>query len=249
VDSQAGAYATGVLVLITSAAFAVTLSAYRRRDRMAWAYALITLVFVVTTVANMVERPDGLKIAGCFIAAILVVSLISRVIRAYELRATGITFDETAAGFLREAVPSGVINVIANEPNERDEQEYQAKWQEEREVNRIPDDEPMVFLEVSVADASEFEADLEIRGEERFGYQVLTVSSAAVPNSIAAICLAMRDEFGLIPHVYFDWTEGSPLIHFLRFILWGSGEVAPVTREILRRAEPDRSRRPHVHAG
>lgn len=131
----------------------------------------------------------------------------------------------------------------------RDEQEYQAKWQEEREVNRIPEDEPMVFLEVSVADASEFEADLEIRGEERFGYQVLTVSSAAVPNSIAAICLAMRDEFGLIPHVYFDWTEGSPLIHFLRFILWGSGEVAPVTREILRRAEPDRSRRPHVHAG
>jgi hypothetical protein len=125
--------------------------------------------------------------------------------------------------------------VIANEPNE---QEYRAKWREEREVNRIPEDEPTVFLEVSVADASEFEADLEIGGEERFGYKVLTVSSAAVPNSIAAICLAMRDEFGLIPHVYFDWTEGSPLIHFLRFILWGSGEVAPVTREILRRPNP-----------
>jgi len=96
---------------------------------------------------------------------------------------------------------------------------------------------------------SEFEADLEIRGEERFGYQVLTVSSTAVPTSIAAICLAMRDEFGLIPHAYFDRIEDSPLIHFLRFILWSSGEVAPVTREILRRAEPDRSRRPHVHAG
>jgi hypothetical protein len=86
-------------------------------------------------------------------------------------------------------------------------------------------------------------------GEERFGYKVLTVSSAAVPNGIAAICLAMRDKFGLIPHVYFDWTEGSPLMQFLRFILWGAGEVAPVTREILRRAEPDRSRRPHVHVG
>jgi hypothetical protein len=107
----------------------------------------------------------------------------------------------------------------------------------------------LVFAVTTVTDASEFGADLEIRGEERFGYKVLTLSSAAVPNGIAAICLAMRDEFGLIPHVYFDWTEGSPLIHFLCFTLWGSGEVAPVTREILRRAEPDRSRRPYVHAG
>jgi hypothetical protein len=64
VDAQAGAYATGVLVLITSAAFAVTLSARRRGDRMTWAYVLITLVFAVTTVANMVERPDGLKAVG-----------------------------------------------------------------------------------------------------------------------------------------------------------------------------------------
>jgi len=102
-------------------------------------------------------------------------------------------------------------------------------------VNRIPDDQPTVFLEVSVADASEFESDLEVRGEDRFGHQVLTVSSTAVANGIAAICL--------------DWTEGSPLAHFLRFILWGSGEVAPVTREVLRRDEPDRSRRPHVHVG
>ena len=210
---------------------------------------LLNLVFAATTVANMVERPDGLKIAACFIASVLIVSLVSRVLRSYELRATGVTFDETAAGFLRAAVPAGVINVIANEPNERDQREYLAKWQEEREINRVPYDQPTVFLEVSVADASEFEADLEIRGEERFGYRVLTVSSTAVANGIAAICLAMRDQFGLVPHVYFDWTEGSPLVHFLRFILWGSGEVAQVTREVLRRAEPDRSRRPHVHVG
>jgi hypothetical protein len=36
---------------------------------------------------------------------------------------------------------------------------------------------------VSVADAWEFEADLEIRGEERFGYKVLTVSSATGPRA------------------------------------------------------------------
>ena len=55
-------------------------------------------------------------------------------------------------------------------------------------VNRIPEDEPTVFLEVSVADASEFEADLEIRGEERFGYKVLTVSGTAVPKPPARAC-------------------------------------------------------------
>jgi hypothetical protein len=40
-----------------------------------------------------------------------------------------------------------------------------------------------VYLEVSVADAWEFEADLEIRVEERFGYKVLTVSSATGPRA------------------------------------------------------------------
>jgi hypothetical protein len=147
---------------------------------MAWAYAL---VFAVSTVANMVERPDGLKIAGCFIAAI-------------------------------------VIKVIANGPNERDERNIRPNGRRSGRSTGSPKTSPRCSSRCRVADASEFEADLEIRSEERFGYQVLTVSSAAVPNSIAAICLAMRDEFGLIPHGYFDWTEGSPLIHFLRFILW-----------------------------
>src|ERR1700704_4841903 len=95
---------------------------------------------------------------------------------------------------------------------------------------------------------SEFQSDLEVKGEDRFGRQVLTLSTPPFANG-AAICLAVRGPFGLVPHVYFDWTEGSPLTYFLRFILWGSGEVAPVTREVLRRAEPDRSRRPHVHVG
>jgi multisubunit Na+/H+ antiporter MnhB subunit len=126
VDSRAGAYATGVLVLITSAAFAVMLSAYRRRDRMAWAYALITLVFAVTTMANMVERPDGLKIAGCFIAAI-------------------------------------VINVIANEPNERDERNIRPNGRRSGRSTGSPKTSPRCSSRCRVADASEFEADLEIR--------------------------------------------------------------------------------------
>ncbi len=249
VDSQAGAYATGVLVLITSAAYAVTLSAWRHRNKMTWPYAVITLVFAATTVANMVERPDGLKIAGCFIASILIVSLGSRVIRSSELRATSVSFDPAATRFLRDATPAGTINIIANEPDARDQAEYREKLAEERAANRIPEQEPVLFLEVTVADASEFESELEVRGEVRFGYHVLTVRSTAVANAIAAVTLDLRDRFGLDPHVYFEWTEGNPIANFLRFILWGSGEVAPVTREVLRRAEPDRARRPHIHVG
>ncbi|HET9760967.1 MAG TPA: amino acid transporter, partial [Nocardioidaceae bacterium] len=83
VNAQGGAYATGVLVLFTSAGAAVTLAARRAgQRRLSWAFAVITLVFVYTTVDNVIERPDGVKIGACFIAAILAVSFASRLSRS-----------------------------------------------------------------------------------------------------------------------------------------------------------------------
>ena len=84
VEAQAGAYATGVLVLMFSAAVAVTLSVRRRGPRSAvLAFGLITLVFAYTTIANIIERPDGVKIASFFIAAIVATCMIldSRIAR------------------------------------------------------------------------------------------------------------------------------------------------------------------------
>ena len=78
VEAQGGAYATGVLVLITSAAVAVTIAQTRHRR----AFLAVTLIFVYTTILNMVERPEGLKIAAWFIAAIVVSSLVSRAVRS-----------------------------------------------------------------------------------------------------------------------------------------------------------------------
>jgi hypothetical protein len=247
VEAQAGAYATGVLVLMSSAAVAVTLSVRRRGRRSAMlAFGLITLVFAYTTIANIIERPDGVKIASFFIAAILVTSLISRVTRATELRVTEVILDENAQRFVKEAAESE-LRIIANEPHARDLLEYLEKEHEERTRNQIPPDDPVLFLEVTVVDPSEFEAQLQVTGEERHGYRILRMESTAVPNSIAAVLLHLRDLTGKRPHIYFDWTEGNPVAHLLRFLFFGSGEVAPVTREVLRAAEPDLRQRPFVH--
>jgi hypothetical protein len=250
VDAQGGAYATGVLVLITSAAVAVTLSAWRHGQRRAtYGFASVTLVFMYTTVANVVERPDGVKIASLFIAGIITTSIVSRIHRATELRAAAVTLDPLAQRFIDEIVADHEIRVIANEPDERDEREYREKEAEQRADNHIPPGDPVLFLEVTVSDPSDFENSLLVRGEERFGYRILRVESAAVANTIAAILLHLRESTGKLPHIYFSWTEGNPIVYLLRYLLFGDGEVAPVTREVLRRAEPDRRSRPLVHVG
>ena len=71
VDAQGGAYATGVLVLMSSAALAVAITAWRQSHR--WAVFIgITVVFVYTTITNVFERPEGIKIASLFILTIVV---------------------------------------------------------------------------------------------------------------------------------------------------------------------------------
>ena len=65
VDAQGGAYATGVLVLMTSAAVAVTLAARTAgQRRQTIGFGVIAVVFLYTTVNNVFERPDGVKIGA-----------------------------------------------------------------------------------------------------------------------------------------------------------------------------------------
>ncbi|MFI6156876.1 amino acid transporter [Kitasatospora sp. NPDC051170] len=250
VDAQGGAYATGVLVLISSAAIAVTIAAHKKGQR-GWTvgFGAISAIFLYTTVLNVMERPDGLKIGACFIAGIILVSLLSRLRRAFELRVTNVVLDEVAERFVRDYAHRP-LRLIANEPSNRDVAEYRDKIRQIRADNDIPGEDDLVFVEVTVRDASDFEAELTVRGEVLHGrYRVLTLESSSIPNAIAALALTVRDRTGQQPHLYFEWTEGNPFAQFLRFFLFGQGEVAPVTREVLREAEPDRSRRPRVHVG
>ena len=271
VDAQGGAYATGVLVLMTSAAVAVTLSTWRggteeekaaaaaggaKPARGPWRVlatagcALIALVFAYTTVLNVIERPDGVKIAALFIGGIVLLSLFSRIYRTTELRVGRITLDAAAERFVHEARDGETLRIIANHPeNCRNAQEYSDRERDQREDNGIPGDERVVFLEIVVKDASDFSTDLDVRGLELEGHRILRAESVAVPNAIAAFLLHVRDTTGKVPHAYFNWSEGNPILYLIRYLLSGQGDVAPVTREVLREAEPDHSRRPAIHAG
>ena len=107
----------------------------------------------------------------------------------------------------------------------------------------------MIFLEVEITDPSDFESELTVRGEQRGPFRVLRTASPSVPNAAAAVLLHIRYLTGTPPHVYFDWSEENPVLGMLRYLLFGVGQVAPITREILRVAEPDHDRRPVVHVG
>ncbi len=246
-NAQGGAYATGVLVLMTSAAVAVTLATWRE-GAIRYAFLAITLVFSYTTVVNIIERPEGIKIASFFIGAIVVVSFISRALRSTELRIERVEMNDAARAFIEEA-SKGTIRIIANRPDRGDVDEYRLKEKQERWNNHIPAGDPVLFFEVRPGDVSEFSGVLRVRGVQVGAYKVLRTRSPAVPNAIAAFLLHTRDMTGQIPHVYFGWTEGNPLWYVLKFIFFGEGDTAPVTHEILRQAEHDPSRRPAVHVG
>ena len=247
VDDQGGAYATGVLVLITSAAIAVTLAVRKKKGH--WiAYLVIALIFVYTTIQNIHERPEGIKIASFFILTIIVASLVSRVWRSTELRVEQIELDDRARQFIKDAA-KGTIRIIANRRDKGDIAEYQFKEHEKRTNNHIPPGEPILFFEVTPGDASEFAGTLCIRGEDVDGYRILRTESPAVPNAIAAFLLHLRDEMGKLPHVYFGWSEGNPISYLLKYIAFGEGDTAPVTHEVLRKAERDPNLRPIVHVG
>jgi len=244
VDAQGGAYATGVLVLITSAACAVTIAAWNSRAR--WPYLLIALIFVYTTLMNILERPEGLKISCMFIAAILLVSFVSRATRSTELRISGVELDAVAEEIIRSAGKESV-RLIPRRPKASGVEDLDRIDRLVRRVHGLPPHTRVVFLEVERTDASEFADHLKVEGHHVENHCILTVRSAIVANSIAALLIHVENMTGCVPHIYFKWKEGNPVANIFRFLFLGEGDAAPLTHEVLRKAVPDLARRPIVH--
>jgi len=244
VDAQGGAYATGVLVLITSAACAVTLSAWK--SRMRWIFLFIALIFVYTTGMNIWERPEGLKISCIFIATILFVSFVSRATRSTELRITGVHLSPEATEILKEAC-NEVVRIIPRRPKPTSPEDLDRIEELVRRIHGLPPEAKILFLEVERTDASDFDQRLKVQGERVGNHCVLCAKSPIVANSIAAFLIHVEKTTGRVPHIYFKWKEGNPVANIFRFLFLGEGDAAPITHEVLRKAVPDISHRPIVH--
>jgi hypothetical protein len=242
VDAQGGAYATGVLVLITSAACAVTIAARTVLARLA--LGVVSLIFIYTTLVNIYERPEGLKISCIFIFTMVFLSLVSRAFRSTELRIT-VELDAQAQVFLA-ANANQVVRLIAWKPHNTS-RDRELAIMELRERHGLVPDESIYFIEVERGDTSEFTETVAVQGSREGPNRVLRATSPAVANAIAALLIQLKNTTGCIPQVYFHWTDVDPIVNLLRFVFLGEGDTAPVTHEILRRAIKDPAQRPMVH--
>ena len=248
VDAQAGPFATGLLVLIASATVACAMTVFKRSLFHRIYFSAIAAAFIYASIMIIHSRPDGFFISVIFTMLMLFSCFLSRALRSTELRVGKVDLDEAAVEYIQEATRDkwGEIRLLSHKP---DDSSYAWKVQDARHRHSIQEAEGnFIFLEVIPKDVSEFYTGvLKVRGMERHGYHILRCNSPSVPNAIAALLLHVRDETGKVPHAYFGWTEGNPIMYALKYLVFGEGETAPITREILRNAEPSVEKRPLIH--
>ena len=160
VDAQAGVYATGILVMMMSGAFAVTLAMARPAPRRSPRLALVTALLVYALTLNIVDKPDGIIISLLFIAAMAAVSLASRLVGTTELRADRIEFDELALAHITEAAAAGSLHFAAHRYHfDETPEELEEKERQQRLLNPIPPDAHVILVEVQITDPLDLNPD------------------------------------------------------------------------------------------
>ena len=253
VEAQGSAYATGVLVLILSAAVAVSLALWReyQTGRRIGGKALalsvffwaVSLLFVYTVIANVIERPDGVIISSIFIAVILIFSALSRYQRAKELRVSELTFINESSAALWPVLAGKRVNLVPI--REMDRAGRIAKSAEILGHYHVTG--PIAFLHVNLLDnRSEFIAPLRIRIRQEDGYFVLDVWGAVALANTIAYLTELLDPIAL----FLDLTGQNLMSQAAKYMLWGEGETALMVYTILLHywewAGKTRDR-PHLH--
>jgi hypothetical protein len=236
VDKQGGAYATGVLVLILSAALAVALSFWRERTTGAARvktiasvyFWIVSLVFVYTLFDNISLRPDGVVVASCFIALIIGTSLLSRVLVAKNLRVREARFADAESAALAPRLRPKKVHLVPMRTNTPE-----ARARKAAELRRwYAIDGPIAFLHVQLLDnRSEYLAPLEFHVREEKGHFVAVVTGAvAIANTIA-----YSSELCDPKSLFLGLTRKNLVTQALRYLLWGEGETGLLVYQILLR--------------
>ena len=227
VEAQGGAYATGVLVLMLSAAVAASISLWKEHSRTLSLYCWgVVIVFAYTTAANIVERTDGIIIASFFILFILTVSGISRYWRAKEIRVGGHRFADAESERLWTQLVDNKINMVPIGSLERPART--ARTAMLREHYKI--EGPLVFVHVRLLDnRSEFLSPLEIKVRQENGQYLVEASQAvAKANAVAYISELLHPAA-----IYLGLSRQNLMRQSFRYFLMGEGETGLMVYTIL----------------
>jgi hypothetical protein len=227
VEAQGGAYATGVLVLMLSAAVAASISLWKEHSRSLSLYCWgVVAVFAYTTVANIVERTDGIIIAGCFILFILTVSGISRYWRAKEIRVGGHRFANAESERLWNLLVDQKVSMIPT--GNLDPQARSARTAQLREHYNVKG--PLVFVYVRLLDnRSEFLSPLEISVKEEEGQYLVEASQAvAKANAVAYLSELLHPAA-----IYLGLSRQNLMRQSFRYFLLGEGETGLMVYTVL----------------
>jgi hypothetical protein len=252
VVAQRGAYATSVLILMTSAGAGAVLDRWKTRSgswprRLPWFYLLVTIIFALTALAVMVQNSGGLQIAFWFILTIVVLSVMSRLLKTKELRFGGFQFADERSQFLWDSMKYLQFPILV--PHRPGRSPLAIKEERIRKRHRLTADIPIVFIEASIGDPSDFYQRplMEVKQEE--GRFILRVSRCvSIPHVITAVALELSQS-DHVPEIHFGWSDENPLAANLNFILFGQGNIPWMVRELIRKAQPDRQRQPRIVIG
>ncbi len=225
VEAQGGAYATGVLVLMFSAAIAVALAKWResnvRRPQtivVSLYFFLVTLVFLYTLIANVIERPDGIIIASVFIVLLLLMSGVSRYIRSTEMRVSEVSFMDHASADLWASITGERVNLV---PYHTATPEHRREV-EDKIHRHYKIEGPLAFLHVNLIDnRSEFLSPLRIRVlREGENFVIDGWGAVAIANSIAYLSELLNPI-----SIVLGLTRRNLMQQSLNYLLWGEGEI------------------------
>jgi hypothetical protein len=229
VEAQSGAYATGVLVLILSAAFAATLALWRERRRaMAFYAGALCLVFAYTLADNCVERPDGLIIGTIFTIFLMTTSGLSRSIRSVELRIPIGYFSDVESWRMGPELRGKKVHLVPIRSSSPD-----ARRRKKAELARYYSVRgPFLFLHVNLLDnRSEFSAPLEVTlrkdGDDYVGE---VYGAVAIANTVAFVSEAI-DPIS----IFIGLTRQDLMAQAVRYLLFGEGETGLMVYTILLR--------------